>query len=175
MPIPPEDPGRRRPEPRRRRVDPDAYPFNQLPVVVYHDGVVHVARGEFDVAQLHTDHLAQLADYPGVAHVVFTNRIGQHHLVKRGWALAIGVDLTKAGWLPAGRNVAVREGATLAEHAADVRAAALRMLEIADQLQEMAADGWELVHDGYQENWFWPLRDTAPGPDYSVRPRRRRP
>lgn len=148
----------------------DHAPFNRLPLVVAEPGgTVRLIRGELDLETLPDDAVANIRSTPGVTHVVFTNRLGQHVTRPTGALMELNEDLTRVGSLPHRITDIIGRGNTLPELADNARAKAAELLAQADTFDAMAADGWVVDTNRLGP---WDLRDTKPGRSYAPRPPR---
>jgi hypothetical protein len=151
-------------------MNPDHTPFNRLPLVIATaDGDIRLLRGDLDLGTLDKDSIANIRSTPGVAHVVFTNRIGQHVTRASGALVGADEDLTRVGSLPNRLIDLIGRCDTLPELADQARAKAAELLAHADNFDAMAADGWMLDTD---RHGHWDLHDTKPGRSYAPRPQR---
>ena len=158
--------------PTARRLNFDEAPLRKLPIILMDsDGDIRVIRGDFDTTTLSPSNLDQLEWERDTAFLVFTNRLGQHWLCRRGVLIRYDEELTKVGQLDFDESFGAETLEDLVtwhrEQAAEKEREARRHADRARQLEEAAADGWVLEQDPH--NAAIGLRDTRPGPSFAPR------
>jgi hypothetical protein len=172
------------PKQRRRRVNPDKAPFDQLPIITADtiNGPVRVVRGTLDLTELRDNQLAEVRSSYGHTHhyVVITNTFGQHRVVRSGQLVPRDLDLTRIGKMPHREEINFLLGHRFHPHdlphmVFELRHHAERFTQLAEAYEALVADGWELNTDPDTSPWGDIIApnadaDTAAGSDVDEQP-----
>lgn len=149
---------------RTRDHDQNYDPEHLDPTADLRHGTLAVTRGTFDTATLPARCLQQMEDHPGEEFVVETDGLGRIDVARVGAltnAHLADIGPENTGYLQPLRLPAHDLGdGTLTGYARALRAHGARALELAEEYDQLAADGWTLTNPGPGE-WMPPLRRTT--------------
>ncbi|WP_416957742.1 hypothetical protein ACNKF0_09290 [Nocardioides sp. T5] len=136
-------------------------------------GTLTVTRGQFDTTQLPERCLDAMKDRPGIEFIIQTDGTGHARVLGTGRlvdAELADTDPKDTGHFPTGSThvpVLNRDipGANLTDWAAALRLKAQDLLDVADQYDQLAADGWEIVPTQPEIGYYPPPLRRRPADD----------
>ncbi len=116
-----------------------------------------------------------MQDHPGIEFVIETDGLGRIDVSRTGWLIdaeLLDTGIENTGYFPTGDttgHVLNRDAprANLTDWAAILRLKAQDLLDIADEYDRLAADGWEIVPTQTADGYYPPPLRRRPGPDES--------